>query len=196
METAEEKSSTTSLESLRPWQKTVREHIESCRPGEWRERMGSCYYINIFVNTGPARAGQLYLANALDAAGEATRIPVIARFKDLLKAVSQMPKRPGYVCKIPRELSGRRLGGFWTALETIVDGRCYVSMKSGEKAHAERPAVWVMTKEIPVVTEIFKHRFVFWRLENEADPENSKLVTFIPDPELVKEKGKMIFGKK
>lgn len=170
------------LDELRPWQKTILRTIEN----------GGNHRINVMVDF-KGNTGKATFCKWMDDNQKAQIIPPMRKTKDVCRVVYQKEKKGAYLCKIPCAMQDAPLEGLWEGLEITSDGFCFDYR--GKSGLFDIPVVWVFVRSIPLVTKLYKHKFVFWRLQDESDPEHSELVKFIPDSDVIESRAK-IYKKK
>lgn len=153
------------------WQKDVIADI-----GVWDTRT-----INVIVNSC-GNVGKTFLCSWLLANNKGRMVPPMNSFEDLMKIVMCMPETNFYVFDVPRAIDtkGKDKRGIWSAIESIKNGWVWDNRYEWKERHFDCPNVWVFTNHVPDVKALSQDRWCFWKIDNEEDWKNSKLVRFNP----------------
>lgn len=156
---------------LKGWQKDVAKDI-----GVWDTR-----HINCVINSG-GNVGKSSLAGYLLAHGKGRKVPPMGSYEDLMKLLLSMPQASFYLIDIPRgiDTKSKEKKGMYAAIESLKDGYVWDNRYEWKERYFDCPNVWVFTNHVPDVTCLSADRWVFWKIEDEANWMNSRLVQFNP----------------
>lgn len=136
---------------LRPFQKAICDDAEV-----WNTRSINIVYDPV-GNIGKSR-----LKLWLRAYGIGRTIPPVNDFKDMMRMVMDMPTSKLYLIDMPKAYKKDKLGGLYSAIETIKDGYAYDDRYHFQEKIFDCPNIWVFTNTLPDLDLLSKDRWVIW----------------------------------
>lgn len=141
------------MTTLRPWQQSI---VDSATKYDPR-------WIDVIVDTQGNR-GKSSLCAYLRVHKLGTGIPFINDYKDLMRIVMDMPKRPLYIIDMPRAINKEKLNQLWSGIETIKSGYAYDDRYHFKEADFDRPRIWVFTNVQPDTSSLSEDMWRFWKI--------------------------------
>jgi len=144
---------------LRPWQQKVADSRE-----DFNSR-----WVDVIVDLN-GNAGKSTCVHYCRLKFNAVVVPVCNDADKLRSSVcdilyAKRNRTPGLVfVNLPRAFDQARIGGIMTAIEEIKDGWVYDMRYSFKEWDFDSPRVWVMTNTMPLVTDLSRDRWRFWRI--------------------------------
>lgn len=156
---------------LKGWQLDVYRDI-----GVWETRNINCI-INHSGNVGKTSLGGYLLAH-----GKGRMVPPMSSYEDLMKLLLSMPESNFYMVDIPRAIDtkSKEKRGMYAAIEKLKDGHVWDNRYEWKERYFDCPNVWVFTNHLPDMTCLSPDRWIFWKIEDEANWKTSRLVRFNP----------------
>jgi len=111
--------------------------------------------------------------------GIARTIPCMREYKDLMRAIMDMPPSKCYIVDMPRAMKKDKMGEFYAGLETIKDGYCYDDRYTFADKYMDCPNIWVFTNTLPAFDLMSPDRWKVWGLGN---PETDLLLPYKSPP--------------
>lgn len=139
---------------LRPFQKTILANI-----GVWDTRTINLVYCEKGNN------GKSTLLSHIVAHGLGVVPPTVNDAKDLLRMVYAMPGN-FYCFDMPRAMKKESMFGFWSAVETIKDGRAYDDRYTYRQRLFDCPNIWVFTNTLPDLGLMSRDRWKIWTISD------------------------------
>lgn len=142
------------IENLRPWQEEIIEKMKI-----WDTRTINCIYcpngnIGKSVLVGWVRAYKLGRC-----------LPPVNDYKDMLRMVCDLPTSHAYLIDMPKAIKKDKLGGFYSAIETIKDGYAYDDRYSFKEKVFDCPNIWIFTNTLPDFNLLSSDRWQVWQVE-------------------------------
>lgn len=145
------------ISSLRPFQQKIVDNA-----GVWDTR-----HINlVYCPTG--NVGKSRLVGYLRAYKIGRPLPPVNDFKDVMRMVMDMPTSQLYLIDMPRAMKKDKLGGLYSAIETIKDGYAYDDRYHFQEKVFDCPNIWVFTNTLPDLTLLSKDRWVIWSITTDT----------------------------
>ena len=141
------------ITSLYPWQAYVMQNAT-----EWEPRL-----VNLVYDPKGCQ-GKSILCGKLMCAGLGWDIPPLQSFKDVMRAVMDLPKRRCYVIDVPRSLDQSKIGDFYAGIERLKDGKPFDDRNHFRQEFLDSPNVWVFTNRMPHMGLLTRNRWVIWRI--------------------------------
>lgn len=114
--------------------------------------------------------GKSYWKKYIDYHGYACTIPAMQNGKDIAQFVCSlykgktMPKC--FVFDVPRDMKGKKMAEFWSAVEALKDGTCWDARWEGKKRSFTSPRVVVLTNTYPEFDSISPQRWELCTFED------------------------------
>lgn len=150
--------------NLRPFQQAVVDDAKT-----WDTRTINIVYCKNGNN------GKSILVGYLRAHRIGRALPPVNDYKDLLRIVMNLPTSRLYVIDMPRGLKKDKLGGFYSAIETIKDGYAYDDRYRFQEKVFDSPNIWVFTNFLPEMSLLSRDR---WKIH--CINEDYEFVPFVP----------------
>lgn len=145
------------IETLRPFQRSIVEDADV-----WNTRN-----INIVFNPDGC-VGKSILKGYLRAHGIGRPIPPCNDYKDMLRMVCDMPTSKLYIIDLPKAMKKDKLGGLYSAIETIKDGYAYDDRYKFTEKIFDCPNIWVFTNTMPDLELLSKDRWRIWSVTTDT----------------------------
>lgn len=155
------------VQDLYTWQKQV---VASAT--EWDTR-----HINI-VYDKIGNIGKSILATYVSVMGIGEALPPLNDYKDLMRIIMDMEKKPLYIIDMPRAMRKERLFSFFTGVESIKSGYCFDDRYKFRKEHFDCPNIWVFTNFLPELAMLSKDRWVFWGIAHSMRAQGKDIELF------------------
>lgn len=98
-------------------------------------------------------------------------LPPVNDYKDMMRMVCDLPISQAYIIDMPRALKKDKLGGFYSAIETIKDGYAYDDRYTFTEKIFDCPNIWVTTNMLPEFSLLSKDRWKLWEIvDNSLKP--------------------------
>ena len=145
------------IESLRPFQQQIVDDA-----GVWDTR-----HINIVYDPS-GNIGKSRLKLWIRAYKIGRIIPPVNDFKDMMRMVMDMPTSKLYLIDMPKAYKKDKLGGLFSAIETIKDGYAYDDRYHFQEKIFDCPNIWVFTNQLPDLELLSKDRWVIWSVTTDT----------------------------
>ena len=146
------------ISALLPWQKSITEKLS-----EWDTRTINLLYdpkgcIGKSILVGWVRAYKLGRA-----------LPPVNDYKDMMRLVCDLPTSRGYIIDMPRALKKDKLGGFYSAIESVKDGYAYDDRYTFTEKIFDCPNIWVTSNSLPEFNLLSKDRWRIWEVNQDKE---------------------------
>lgn len=139
------------IEELRPFQKQIIHDAEI-----WDTR-----HINVVYNPEGC-VGKSILKGYLRAHGIGRPLPPVNDYKDMMRMVCDMPTARLYIIDMPKAMKKDKLGGLYSAIETIKDGYAWDDRYKFCEKIFDCPNIWVFTNTLPDFELLSSDRWFIW----------------------------------
>jgi hypothetical protein len=146
------------IPSLYPWQTSV---ISSLK--QWDTRIVNMIY------DPEGNKGKSILVGWIRAYKLGRALPPVNDFKDFLRMVCDLPTAPAYIVDMPRALKKDKLGGFYSAIETVKDGYAYDDRYTFTEKNFDCPVIWVMSNTLPDFSLLTRQRWKVWEITGDKE---------------------------
>ena len=89
-------------------------------------------------------------------------LPPVNDYRDMLRMVCDLPISKNYFVDMPRALKKDKLGGFYSAIETIKDGYAYDDRYTFKEKIFDCPNIWIFSNMLPDFELLSKDRWKIW----------------------------------
>lgn len=141
------------MKDLRPFQRTI---IESA--DVWDTR-----HINVVYcpkgNIGKSRLTAYMRAHQLGRA-----LPPINDYKELMGVILCVPVSKLYIIDMPRAMKKDKLGGFYSAIESLKDGYAYDTRYTFKEKNFDCPQVWIFSNNLPDFNLLSRDRWIIYEV--------------------------------
>lgn len=93
-------------------------------------------------------------------------LPPVNDYKDMLRIICDLPTSNAYIIDMPRALKKDKLGGFYSAIETLKDGYAYDDRYRFREKVFDCPNVWIFSNIIPELNLLSKDRWKIYKIIN------------------------------
>lgn len=145
------------IEELRPFQKHI---IRDA--GVWDTR-----HVNLVYNPEGC-VGKSILKGWLRAHNIGRPLPPVNDYKDMMRMVCDMPTSKLYLIDMPKAMKKDRLGGLYSAIETIKDGYAWDDRYNFTEKIFDCPNIWVFTNTMPDLEMLSQDRWVIWSITTDT----------------------------
>lgn len=139
------------IKELRPFQQQI---IEDAK--KWNTRI-----INVVLNPEGC-VGKSILKGWLRAYKIGRPLPAINDYKDIMRMVMDMPTSSLYLMDMPRAMKKDKLGGMYSAIETIKDGYAWDDRYQFKEKAFDSPNIWIFTNTAPDMDLLSRDRWKIW----------------------------------
>ncbi len=140
--------------SLYEWQRQVLEKCET-----FDKRTINCIYCPL------GNIGKSILIGWIRAYSLGRALPPVNDYKDMLRMVCDLPTATSYFIDMPRAIKKDKLGGFYSAIETIKDGYAYDDRYSFKEKIFDCPNIWIFSNMLPDLNLLSQDRWKIWEVK-------------------------------
>lgn len=94
-------------------------------------------------------------------------LPFCNNYQDIMRMVCNLPTSNCYLIDLPKALNKERLGGMWSAIETIKDGYAYDDRYNFTEKYFDCPNIFVFTNKEPDYGDQSLDRWKIWTIDDE-----------------------------
>lgn len=142
------------VDRLRPWQQQIKDDI-----GVWDTRT-----INMIFDPN-GNIGKSTFCTYLSATGLARQLPSVNDYKDMLGIVCDLPTSEMYLIDMPRAIKKDKLGGLYSAIESIKNGFAFDLRYQYKEKFFDCPNIWVFSNILPDFTMLSTDRWKIWEVD-------------------------------
>lgn len=95
-------------------------------------------------------------------------IPPVNDYKDMMRMVMDMPTSRLYLIDMPKAYKKDKLGGLYSAIETIKDGYAWDDRYAFKDKVFDCPNIWVFTNTLPDFDLLSKDRWLIWSVTTDT----------------------------
>jgi len=118
--------------------------------------------------------GKSVIIKWMEAYNKCIKLPVTRDYKDIVQmamCIAESRTREDSATKcwmidMPRALEKNQMSGFFSAIETIKDGKLFDMRYKYREYIINEPVIWIFTNKIPTISYLSTDRWRFWKIDN------------------------------